>query len=240
MSTILEIRDLSVEYESGQQVLRGTRLQLDSGQVYGLLGVNGAGKTTLLHTLCGVNRSFTGGFRILDMEITPEASEQQWLAAKKHRYFAADAPLLFDELTMRQYVEFIHKLYGVQLDRLDLLRMAEAFCCEQYLDRTISELSLGNRQKTVLMTGLLLRPPLFLLDEPLVGLDVEAIETFYTQLQEYCAGGGTVLFSSHLLEIVQRFCSHIFILHRGQIAASLPVDREQDLHSLFFGVVHNE
>ncbi|MEC2087117.1 ATP-binding cassette domain-containing protein, partial [Bacillus inaquosorum] len=81
--------------------------------------------------------------------------------------------------------------------------LAEAFHFSKYTNRRISELSLGNRQKVVLMTGLLLRAPLFILDEPLVGLDVESIEVFYQKMGEYCEAGGTILFSSHLLDVVQ-------------------------------------
>ncbi|WP_235946019.1 ATP-binding cassette domain-containing protein [Saccharibacillus alkalitolerans] len=215
-------------------------LTLEGGRVYGLLGINGAGKTTLLHTICGLNRRFSGGFRMSEVAINPESDEGDWFRVKCERYLAADSPVLFGELTMRQYAEFVHKLYRRSFEEGELVELARQFHCEAYLDRTIGELSLGNKQKTVLMTGLLLNTPLFILDEPLVGLDVESIEVFYDKIREYCQRGGSVLFSSHLLEIVQRFCQSVFILDRKKIALHVPVDSNTDLHRIFFEVVRHE
>lgn len=113
---------------------------------------------------------------------------------KTHRYFAADYPLLFTEITAKDYVSFAHSLYQKDFSEQQFASLAEAFHFSKYINRRISELSLGNRQKIVLMTGLLLRAPLFILDEPLVGLDVESIEVFYQKMREYCEAGGPFCF----------------------------------------------
>ncbi|OWA35399.1 multidrug ABC transporter ATP-binding protein [Saccharibacillus sp. O16] len=236
----LQIENLSAWYKPGELILEQIELHLEPGRIYGLLGVNGAGKTTLLHTLCGLNRHFSGQFSLSESGIGPESTEAEWYTAKSKRYLATDAPVLFNELTMRGYVEFIHKLYHRSLDNGELVHLARQFHCEVYLDRWVSELSLGNKQKTVLMTGLLLNVSLFILDEPLVGLDVESIEVFHTQINDYCKRGGTVLFSSHLLEIVQRFCESVFILHNKRIALHVPIHPDTDLHRIFFEAVRHE
>nr|WP_295972982.1 ABC transporter ATP-binding protein [uncultured Bacillus sp.] len=240
MNFVLDIQELSVWYEENNFILEDIHLSLEKGHVYGLLGVNGAGKTTLLNTLTGVNRSFKGRFEVAGIEIGPETSINQWHESKKKRYFAADYPLLFTEITARQYVEFVHKIYQKVFKEHEFLQLAKEFHFMQYVDRRITELSLGNRQKIVLITGLLLQAPLFILDEPLVGLDVEAIEVFYQRIKEYSRGGGTVLFSSHLLEVVQRFCDQAIILHNKRILSIVELNENIDLHKEFFEVIANE
>jgi len=237
MSRVLDVVQLSAWYDKDEPVVSDIHFSLDRGAIYGLLGVNGAGKTTLLNTLTGVNRRFSGSFCLDGIEIGPDASAEQWHASKKKRYFAADHPLLFPEVTPRQYAEFAGTLYDQPFAELEFLRLAERFRFMEYVDRRASELSLGNRQKAVLITGLMLRTPLFILDEPLVGLDVESIETFYDEIHAYCSSGGTVLFSSHLLDVVKRWCDCAIILHDKRIQSVVLIEEELNLHQYFFGVL---
>lgn len=240
MNPILDIQHLSVWYEKNNFVLEDINLSLKQGYVYGLLGVNGAGKTTLLNTLTGINRSFRGFFKMEDIKVEPDAKLHQWHESKKKRYFAADYPMLFTEMSAREYVKFVHKLYQKIYKEEEFLQLAEEFHFTKYVGRRISELSLGNRQKVVLITGLLLRVPLFILDEPLVGLDVESIEVFHQKMKKYCKNGGTILFSSHLLEIVKRFCDYAIILHNKKILSVAKINENLDLHKEFFEVIRND
>lgn len=238
--SILDIHDVSVWYERDNVILEHVDLHLEKGAVYGLLGVNGAGKTTLINTLTGVNRNFSGCFTLCDIEAEAGMPQKTSDQLKIHRYFAADYPLLFTEITAKDYVSFVHSLYQKDFSEQQFTSLAEAFHFSKYTNRRISELSLGNRQKVVLMTGLLLRAPLFILDEPLVGLDVESIEVFYQKMREYCEAGGTILFSSHLLDVVQRFCDYAAILHNKQIQKVIPIGEETDLRREFFEVIGHE
>ncbi|MCY7782781.1 MULTISPECIES: ATP-binding cassette domain-containing protein [unclassified Bacillus (in: firmicutes)] len=238
--SILDIRDVSVWYERDNVILEHVDLHLEKGAVYGLLGVNGAGKTTLINTLTGVNRNFSGRFSLCGIEAEPGMPQKTSDQLKIHRYFAADYPLLFTEITAKDYVSFVHSLYQKDFSEQQFTSLAEAFHFSKYTNRRISELSLGNRQKVVLMTGLLLRAPLFILDEPLVGLDVESIEVFYEKMREYCKAGGTILFSSHLLDVVQRFCDYAAILHNKQIQKVIQIEEETDLRREFFEVIGHE
>ncbi|MCY8029208.1 ABC transporter ATP-binding protein [Bacillus inaquosorum] len=238
--SILDIHDVSVWYERDNVILEHVDLHLEKGAVYGLLGVNGAGKTTLINTLTGVNRNFSGGFTLCGIEAEAGMPQKTSDQLKIHRYFAADYPLLFTEITAKDYVSFVHSLYQKDFSEQQFTSLAEAFHFSKYTNRRISELSLGNRQKVVLMTGLLLRAPLFILDEPLVGLDVESIEVFYQKMREYCEAGGTILFSSHLLDVVQRFCDYAAILHNKQIQKVIPIGEETDLRREFFEVIGHE
>lgn len=238
--SILDIHDVSVWYERDNVILEQVDLHLEKGAVYGLLGVNGAGKTTLINTLTGVNRNFSGRFTLCGIEAEAGMPQKTSDQLKTHRYFAADYPLLFTEITAKDYVSFVHSLYQKDFSEQQFVSLAEAFHFSKYINRRISELSLGNRQKVVLMTGLLLRAPLFILDEPLVGLDVESIEVFYQKTREYCEAGGTILFSSHLLDVVQRFCDYAAILHNKQIQKVIPIGEETDLRREFFEVIGHE
>ncbi|CAN2251104.1 transporter involved in subtilosin production ATP binding subunit [Bacillus subtilis] len=238
--SILDIHDVSVWYERDNVILEHVDLHLEKGAVYGLLGVNGAGKTTLINTLTGVNRNFSGRFTLCGIEAEAGMPQKTSDQLKIHRYFAADYPLLFTEIRAKDYVSFVHSLYQKDFSEQQFTSLAEAFHFSKYTNRRISELSLGNRQKVVLMTGLLLRAPLFILDEPLVGLDVESIEVFYQKMREYCEAGGTILFSSHLLDVVQRFCNYAAILHNKQIQKVIPIGEETDLRREFFEVIGHE
>ncbi|MBV7318892.1 MULTISPECIES: ATP-binding cassette domain-containing protein [Bacillus] len=238
--SILDIHDVSVWYEQDNVILENVDLHLEKGAVYGLLGVNGAGKTTLINTLTGVNRNFSGHFTLCGIEADAGMPQKTSDELKIRRYFAADYPLLFTEITAKDYVSFVHSLYQKDFSEQQFNSLAEEFHFSQYTNRRISELSLGNRQKVVLMTGLLLGAPLFILDEPLVGLDVESIEVFYQKMQEYCKAGGTILFSSHLLDVVQRFCDYAAILHHKQIRKVIPIREETDLRREFFEVIGHE
>lgn len=239
MNSILDIQHLSAWYEENNLILEDIVLSLEKGGIYGLLGVNGAGKTTLLNILTGINRSFSGVFRIDSIKLEPKADLNQWHESKKRRYFVADYPMLFTEMSAREYVKFVHKLYQKLFMEEEFLQLAEEFQFTKYIDRRISELSLGNRQKVVIMTGLLLHVPLFILDEPLVGLDVESIEIFHQKTRQYCKNGGTILFSSHLLEVVKRFCDYAIILHDKRIRSVVRIDENLDLHKEFFEVIRN-
>ncbi|WP_245622892.1 hypothetical protein [Lysinibacillus contaminans] len=151
-----------------------------------------------------------------------------------------DYPLLFSEITAIQYVEFIHKLYEVNFQQSEYIKISEEFNFYKYTEYKISSLSLGNRQKVVIITGLLLNLPLFVLDEPLVGLDVESVEVFQMKIEEYCRKGGTVVFSSHLLDIVKKFCHYALILHNKTIHSKVKIDENFDIHKKFFEVIANE
>lgn len=109
--SILDIHDVSVWYERDNVILEQVDLHLEKGAVYGLLGVNGAGKTTLINTLTGVNRNFSGRFTLCGIEAEAGMPQKTSDQLKTHRYFAADYPLLFTEITAKDYVSFVHSLY---------------------------------------------------------------------------------------------------------------------------------
>lgn len=191
-------------------------LAVRPGELFGFLGPNGAGKSTTLRLLAGLLRPTAGTARIAghDVQAAP-------LAAKRATGFMPDEPALYERLTGREFLRFVGGLYG-----LDEARIAER--TDQLLalldlvekaDDEIQSYSHGMRQKIVLCTALLHEPQVLLLDEPLSGLDPHSARRVKDVLRAFCQRGGAVLLSTHTLEIAERLCERVGILHHGRLIA---------------------
>lgn len=233
---ILETNDVTGWYAKNAPVIREVNLNIEAGTVYALLGANGAGKTTLLNILASIHGQYSGEIRYCGERLTGTREKR----VKRYRYFIPDHPALFDEMSPFAFMDFVHRLYGKTLDSARLAALCETFGFDSFLHRKIGALSLGNRQKTALITGLLLQCPLLILDEPLVGLDAVAIERFYGELRDYAERGNAVLLSTHLFPIVGRICDKALILHQGTIRETVAVDGEESAKEAFFRVIGHE
>lgn len=204
-------------------------LSVQAGELFGFLGPNGAGKSTTLRMLAGILRPTAGRACLAghDVQVQP-------LAAKRAVGFMPDEPALYEQLTGREFLRFIGGLYGLsdaEVDRraerlLALLGLAEK------ADEVLQGYSHGMRQKVVLCTALLHEPAVLLLDEPLSGLDPHSARRVKDVLREFCQRGGAVLLSTHTLEIAERLCDRIGILHHGRlIAAGTMAELRAQAHS---------
>ncbi|SHE12839.1 ABC transporter ATP-binding protein [Chlamydia abortus] len=236
MHMILETHRLTGWYTKNKPVINEVHLQFEGGKVYALLGANGADKTTLLHILTSIHGQYSGEIRYCGEKLT-SGNEMR---LKRYRCFIPDHPDLFDEMSPLGFIEFVHRLYGTTPDSARLAELCGTFSFDQFLHQKIGSLSLGNRQKTALINALLLRCPLLILDEPLVGLDAVAIESFYRELRTYVTQGNAVLLSTHLFPIVDRICDEAFILHGGTIQESVTVSRNHSVQETFFRVIGHE
>lgn len=191
-------------------------LAVRPGELFGFLGPNGAGKSTTLRLLAGLLRPTTGTARIAghDVQTAP-------LAAKRATGFMPDEPVLYERLTGREFLRFVGGLYG--LDEAQIADRAEQLLT--LLDLTakaedeIQSYSHGMRQKIVLCTALLHQPQALLLDEPLSGLDPHSARRVKDVLRDFCRRGGAILLSTHTLEIAERLCERVGILHHGRLIA---------------------
>ncbi|BFH14132.1 ABC transporter ATP-binding protein [Paenibacillus melissococcoides] len=233
---ILEVNHLHGWYTKKKPVIEDVHLRIEEGSICALLGANGAGKTTLLHILASIHSQYSGEIRYCGEKLTPGNS----LRLKRHRYFIPDHPELFDEMPSIAFMELVHRLYGKRLDTDRLAELCAAFSFDAFLHRKIGALSLGNRQKTALINALLLQCPLLIMDEPLVGLDAVAIETFYRELRAYAAQGNAVLLSTHLFPIVDRLCDQAFILHQGTIEECVTISERRSVKERFFRVIGHD
>ena len=216
MSAPLEVAGLVCRYGTFVAVDR-LDLRVGPGEIVGFLGPNGAGKTTTLRVCAGLLRPDAGEVRIAGHPL-----QRDGLAARAAVGFVPDRPFLYDRLTAREFLEFVAALYEVPpavtaTRSVELLRLLEL---EAAADDLIETYSHGMRQKAAVAAALIHDPPLLLLDEPLIGLDPQAARTLKDLLRERAARGLGVLVSTHLLEVAERLCDRVVILHHGRVVAA--------------------
>ncbi len=213
-SAALECRAL-VKRFGATTAVNGLDLRVESGQLYGFLGPNGAGKTTTLRMIAGLLRPDSGEIHILGMSLGESPSE-----AKRPLAYVPDDPVLYGKLRPLEYLEFVASLWG-------LPRSAETAASEllQTLglwgkrDDYIESLSRGMKQKMALAGALIHSPALMLLDEPLTGLDAAAARQVKDILNDFVRRGGTVVLTTHILEVAERMAETIGIIHEGRLLA---------------------
>lgn len=204
-----------------KSVLTDVTWQIPRGQISGLLGPNGAGKTTLFRLMMGLLKSDSGTLRVDGRDCFADR-----VMVKRLVGFLPDEPVFYSYLSGREILELSAGMHDLdpcaavgRLDRLiGRLGMQEAL--GQYAD----DYSRGMKKKLGLLLALLHQPPLLVLDEPTNGLDVESTRLFFDLMRELAAAGTTVVFSTHLMDQVERLCSHVAILHHGQLVTTGAVD----------------
>ncbi len=216
----------------------GLDLEIRPGEIYGLLGPNGTGKTTTLKMLCGLLRPDSGRVSLcgLDMEHEP-------LEAKRRLAFIPDNPYIYEALTGREFLSLVAGLYQVEpsLAASRTAELAQRLEAESWLDQRAEGYSHGMRQKLVLASALLHKPDIFLIDEPLVGLDPAGILTVREIFRQEAARGACLIVSTHTLSLAESVCGRIGIISQGRLAAqgtleelrSLSRKKHTDLESLY-------
>ena len=206
---------LTFSYGSGQ-VLHGISFAVRPGEVVGLLGPNGAGKSTTIKILTGILPPGGGSVRVAGCAMPAEATE-----AKKRIGYVPEAAALFESLTGEEFLELVGRLQEVPEDRLQarIDRFFEQFGLAEDRVAALDTYSKGMRQKVLLSAALLHNPDILLLDEPLSGLDVNAGIMVRDLIAALAAEGKAVLYSSHVLDVVERVCDRALIMHRGQLIA---------------------
>lgn len=215
MHTVLTIRSISKTYPNkSQKAVDDLSLQIEDGEIFGLLGPNGAGKTTTLKMITGILRPDCG-----DIEIKGHSILTDSLAAKKQFAYVPDDPNSFLRLKGIEYLRFIADIYEVAQDQRTarVQQLAEQFEMTEALNDRISSYSHGMRQKIVLMGALLQDPPLWILDEPMTGLDPKGAFRLKEMMREHTTKGRTVLFSTHVLEVAEKVCDRIGIIAQGRL-----------------------
>lgn len=206
----------------GQLVaVQDVNLQVAPGQFFGFLGPNGAGKSTMIKMLTGLLAPSAGSIRILDRDLTANPVE-----VKRQIGVVPEGMALFGRLTGSEYLNFVGRMYG--LDRQTAAnRTAELLDFMQLVDQPralVTDYSHGMQKKLALAAAVIHGPQILFLDEPFEGVDAIASGTLKAMLQRMIARGATIFLTSHVLEIVERLCSHLAIIHRGQLVAQGSLD----------------
>jgi len=220
---ILEVNSIRKEFGTVVAV-NDVSLSVDKGQVWGLIGPNGAGKTTLLRILATVLRPTSGSVRLLGYDLAKE-----YLAIRKHIGFLPDFFNLYNDLTLRECLEFFAKAYKVE-DKLISQRVDEVLDyieLQSKRDDFIRHLSRGMVQRMGVGALLVHDPDVFLLDEPASGLDPKARIQLRAILTKLSREGKTIIISSHILTELSGFCSHIALMNEGKIVLQGAVDEIQ-------------
>ena len=191
-------------------------LSVRAGEVFGLLGPNGAGKTTTVRMLCGLLPPTAGTVSIEGHDLTTHALE-----ARRSLGYVPDGAPLYPALSPMQHLQLVGRLHGMEESALtkEALRLLEVLGLAQRARDPVGTFSRGMRQKAALACAILHRPKLLVLDEPLSGLDAPTAAMFKEVLRGWADRGGAVLYTSHLLDVVERVCDRMAIMNQGRLVA---------------------
>ena len=237
---MLNINNFSKVYKGNKRAVDNISLEVKEGEIFGFIGHNGAGKTTTIKSIVGINEFDEGDILINGMSIKDNPIE-----CKKIMAYIPDNPDLYESLTAIQYLNFVADVYGVsETKREELIKKyGDAFEITNNLGSLISSYSHGMKQKLAIISALIHKPKLLVLDEPFVGLDPKASHTLKGIMKEICEEGASIFFSSHVLEVVEKLCSRIAIIKDGKIAAYGTVEEVKGTSSLedvFMELIDNE
>jgi ABC-2 type transport system ATP-binding protein len=194
----------------------GIDLNVSSGELFGFLGPNGAGKTTTFRMIAGILRPTSGTVEIGGIDII-----RRPLEAKKRLGFIPDRPFVYDKLTGGEFLRFAAALYGQQGPAVErrMDELLELFELSRWKNELTESYSHGMRQKLIISGALVHRPEVIVVDEPMVGLDPKSARLLKDLFRQFVDRGGTVLMSTHTLEVAETMCDRIAIIHGGRIAA---------------------
>jgi len=221
------VQFLGVSHRFGElHALAHLDLEIAAGEVFGLLGPNGAGKTTTLRILCGLLEPTEGSVRVGGFDVRSEP-----LRARRCFSFVPDGAPLYANLSPKQHLALVGRLHGLDEAhiRAESARLLEVLELADRADDPVAEFSRGMRQKTALACAILPRPALLILDEPLNGLDASTTAMFKEVLRRWADRGGSVLYTSHMLDVVERVCDRMAVLAKGELVGvgTLPELRAQ-------------
>src|SRR3982074_3296071 len=210
----IEIRDLRKVY-GDKAAVDGLTLSVPQGCFFGFLGPNGAGKTTTIKMLMGLAPPTSGTIQLLGLPM-PERS----LEIKQQIGLVPDESMLFDHLTGGEFIEFVGRIYGLDraMARARADELLDLFELGNMPKKLISEYSKGMRKRVAMAASLIHRPRLFLMDEPFEGVDAVGARLMKDILLEQVKRGATIFLTSHVLEVVERLCDRLAIIHGGRLA----------------------
>ncbi|MEG2004194.1 MAG: ABC transporter ATP-binding protein [Clostridia bacterium] len=214
---MLSIKNLSKAYGGTKKAVDNLSIDVENGDIYGFIGHNGAGKTTTIKCVTGILpfESGTVEFNGINLLTSP-------IEYKSQIAYIPDNPDLYESMTGIKYINFISDLYNVTSDKRDsnIKKYADAFELTTSLGAQISSYSHGMKQKLALISALVHEPKLLILDEPFVGLDPKASHLLKIIMHELCESGGSIFFSTHVLDVAEKLCNKIAVIKNGTIIRS--------------------
>lgn len=212
---MIEIEDLTMNY-GDLRALDGLNLTIKPGELFAFLGPNGAGKTTAMKLLTGLMKPHAGRVRLCGYDVQLESMQAKALLG-----YVPDVAVFYEKLTPVEFMEFIAELF--EMDQAHAAAQTDVlftkFALHEYSRKRIENLSHGTRQRLAIASALLHDPKVFVIDEPMVGLDPIHARTVKREIKERSEAGTTVLMSTHLLNIAEELADRIGIIHHGKLIA---------------------
>lgn len=231
---MLEVKNVTKKYHKTLAV-DNAGFTVEKGRIGILLGPNGAGKSTLIKSIAGLLK-YSGEIRI-------DGFGARTLEAKRIFSYVPELPAMYDALTIKEHLEFTIKAYGLSEDAYEYAdELMELFELSDKQDKFGNELSKGMMQKVSICCGLLIKPSVILLDEPMVGLDPKAIKLLKEMLLKLKEEGTTILLSTHMLEMVTELWDDLFIMNQGKILGVFAKESvgDKDIEQIFFDMTGGE
>lgn len=212
---MIEITNLTKKYKtSGINAVDDLTLNVEGGEIFGFLGPNGAGKSTTIKCLTGILSFESGSIKIGGVDIASDP-----VGAKKKIGFVPDEHIMYEALTGMEYINFIANIFGVpqEVRKERTERLEKLLGMEGKLDSKIASYSHGMKQKVNIIAALVHDPEVWILDEPLTGLDPQSSYNLKNLMIEHAKNGNVVFFSSHVLEVVEKLCTKVAIINKGKL-----------------------
>lgn len=236
---MLKITGLSKRYgNSIHKSVDNLNLHVREGEVFGFLGSNGAGKSTTIKSIVGILPFEDGKIEIGGIDLV-----KQPLEAKSIMGYVPDNHAVFERLTGREYVNHIANIYGVSVEDMEKIsdKYVKLFKLENAFDNLIKSYSHGMKQKIAVIGALVHSPKLWILDEPLTGLDPQSAYQLKLAMKEHAKKGNTVFFSSHILDVVENLCDRVCIIKKGVLQGVFDIKElkksNKSLEKLFMEVM---
>lgn len=239
---MIELKSVSKVYDGRKKAVTNLNMEINKGEIFGFLGPNGAGKTTTLRMITGILAPTSGDILVNGIDVRKEP-----LQAKRKFTYVPDHPDIFNSITGIDYLNFIADIYDVPVAQRQkkIEKLTGEFEIYDDLGKMINSYSHGMKQKLLISGALLPEPEIFILDEPLGGLDPRSSRILKDLMREHCDTGGTILFSSHLLEIVENICDRVGIIKDGHLIAcdsleKIKAQSDSSLEDIFMELTKDE
>lgn len=212
-NSMIKIKNVSKLYGK-KKALENVSFEVKNGEIFAFIGHNGAGKTTLIKAICGIV-DFDKG----EIMIDGKSTKKDPIDCKKVIAYVPDDPELYEEMKAINYINFVCDMYDVPADvrKQNIERFAKMFGMREELSNVIKSFSHGMKQKIALIAALSHEPKVLVMDEPFVGLDPKAIFDMKEVMREVAKNGGTIFFSTHILDMAEKLCDRVAIVKNGKI-----------------------
>lgn len=241
---MINIKNITKSYNGSYKAVNNLNLDIKDGEIFGLLGPNGAGKSTTIKMMTGVIQPTVGDIELNGISITKEP-----VKAKEQFGYVPDSPDMFLRLTGIEYLNFMADVYNVNQNerQAKIKEIADRFGMTDALGDKIQSYSHGMRQKIIVIGVILHNPKVWILDEPLTGLDPKSAYILKEMMREHADAGNTVLFSTHVLEVAEKLCDRVAIINKGQLIYNGTIENmrenfkeNESLEEMFLELTDNE